>query len=58
LRRALQRFIEDPLSEALIAGQFSERPLFLEVYLLDNKLFYRPVGVEGDVKAEGALLNN
>jgi ATP-dependent Clp protease ATP-binding subunit ClpC len=59
LRRAIQRFIEDPLSEALIAGQFPERPAFLEIYLDVNKLFYRPVGVEGDSKSsEGALLAN
>jgi ATP-dependent Clp protease ATP-binding subunit ClpC len=56
LRRALQRFIEDPLSEALIAGQFVERPAFLEIYLDVNKLFYRPVGIEGDGKSEGAAL--
>jgi ATP-dependent Clp protease ATP-binding subunit ClpC len=57
LRRAIQRFIEDPLSEALIAGQFPERPAFLEIYLDVNKLFYRPVGIEGDGKsAEGAAL--
>jgi ATP-dependent Clp protease ATP-binding subunit ClpC len=43
LRRALQRFIEDPLSEALIAGGIAERPAFLEVYLENNQLFYRPV---------------
>src|ERR1035437_7822039 len=30
LRRALQRFIEDPLSEALIAGGIAQRPAFLE----------------------------
>jgi len=57
LRRALQRYIEDPLSEALIAGQFVERPVFLEIYLDVNKLFYRPVGVEGgEAKSEGAAL--
>jgi ATP-dependent Clp protease ATP-binding subunit ClpC len=56
LRRALQRYIEDPLSEALIAGQFIERPVFLEIYLDVNKLFYRPVGLEGEIKSEGAAL--
>jgi ATP-dependent Clp protease ATP-binding subunit ClpC len=56
LRRALQRYVEDPLSEALIAGGISERPAFLEVYLENNQLFYRPVGQEGIEKSEGVLL--
>jgi ATP-dependent Clp protease ATP-binding subunit ClpC len=53
LRRALQKYIEDPLSEALIQGTITTRPAFIEVYLDSNKLFYRPVGEE---KAEGVLL--
>src|SRR6201747_1596065 len=56
LRRALQRYIEDPLSEALIAGQISERPAFLEVYLENNLLHYRPVTSEGEEKAAGLAL--
>ena len=57
LRRALQRYVEDPLSEALIAGSISERPAFLEVYLENNQLYYRPVGqVVGDEKSDGVLL--
>ncbi len=55
LRRALQRYVEDPLSEALIAGHISERPAFLEVYLENNQLFYRPVSQEGE-EAEGKAL--
>ncbi len=50
LRRALQRFIEDPLSEALIAGQIPERPAFLEIYLDGDKLFYRPVSPDGNTE--------
>ena len=46
LRRALQRYVEDPLSEALIAGQITDRPAFLEVYLENNQLFYRPVSTD------------
>ncbi len=46
LRRALQRYVEDPLSEALIAGHIADRPAFLEVYLENNQLFYRPVRPE------------
>ena len=42
LRRALQRFIEDPLSEALIGGGIIERPAFLEVYLDNNVLSLPP----------------
>ena len=56
LRRALQRYVEDPLSEALIAGQILDRPAFIEVYLENNQLFYRPVGLEGEVKTDGILL--
>ena len=56
LRRALQRFIEDPLSEALIAGQIAERPAFLEVYLENNTLHYRPVSADGEEKSAGLAL--
>src|ERR1700684_3080445 len=56
LRRALQRYVEDPLSEALIAGGISERPAFLEVYLDNNQLFYRPVSEVGEDKSTGILL--
>ena len=56
LRRALQRYVEDPLSEALIAGNISERPAFLEVYLENNNLFYRGLKAEGEEKSEGVLL--
>jgi ATP-dependent Clp protease ATP-binding subunit ClpC len=59
LRRALQRYVEDPLSEALIAGQIQERPAFLEVYLDANQLFYRPVSADENAteeKAAGVLL--
>jgi ATP-dependent Clp protease ATP-binding subunit ClpC len=58
LRRALQRYVEDPLSEALIAGNIAQRPAFLEVYLANNQLFYRPVVQDGEEAAasEGILL--
>jgi ATP-dependent Clp protease ATP-binding subunit ClpC len=45
LRRALQKHVEDPLSEALIQGHLSEATL-LEVFLDENELNYRPVGIE------------
>ena len=41
LRRALQKFIEDPLSEALIQGTLP-RPSELEVYLGDSGIFCLP----------------
>ena len=53
LRRALQKYIEDPLSEALIQGTFTTRPAFIEVYMENDRLFWRPVGEE---KQEGVLL--
>jgi ATP-dependent Clp protease ATP-binding subunit ClpC len=56
LRRALQRYVEDPLSEALIGGGITERPAFLEVYLENNQLFYRPVSEVGEDKSTGILL--
>jgi ATP-dependent Clp protease ATP-binding subunit ClpC len=53
LRRALQKYIEDPLSEALIQGTINVRPAFIEVFLEGNKLFYRPVDSKEN---EGVLL--
>ena len=59
LRRALQKYVEDPLSEALIAGHIQERPAFLEVYLDNNQLFYRPIGSEGvERSSEGIALTS
>jgi ATP-dependent Clp protease ATP-binding subunit ClpC len=43
LRRALQKCIEDPLSEALIEGTINTRLAFIEVFLEDTKLYYRPL---------------
>jgi ATP-dependent Clp protease ATP-binding subunit ClpC len=42
LRRALQRYVEDPLSEELIRGQL--RGGDIEVYLDGERLGYRPAG--------------
>jgi ATP-dependent Clp protease ATP-binding subunit ClpC len=50
LRRALQKYIEDPLSEALIQGVLP-RPSELEVYLGDTGIYYRPLNVEQPVGA-------
>ncbi len=66
LRRALQRFIEDPLSEALIQGQLP-RPAELEIYRGADGIYYRPIerpeeagadeGAEGETSevAEGGV---
>ena len=59
LRRALQRYVEDPLSEAMIAGQITARPAFLEVYLEADQLFYRPITDDENASEEkpaGVLL--
>ena len=45
LRRALQKYVEDPLSEALIQGHLREAPL-IEVFLDGDELNYRPIGIE------------
>ncbi len=45
LRRALQKYVEDPLSEALIQGQLGDVSL-IEMFLDGDDLNYRPVGVE------------
>ena len=45
LRRALQKYVEDPLSEALIGGRFIEASV-IEVYVDGDALQYRPVELE------------
>jgi ATP-dependent Clp protease ATP-binding subunit ClpC len=45
LRRALQKYVEDPLSEALIQGQLAGSSL-VEVFLSGDELDFRPVGIE------------
>ncbi|MBZ5515987.1 MAG: ATP-dependent Clp protease ATP-binding subunit [Acidobacteriia bacterium] len=42
LRRALQRYVEDPLSEALIQGEI-QPPTILEVIVENEALYYRSV---------------
>jgi ATP-dependent Clp protease ATP-binding subunit ClpC len=53
LRRALQKYIEDPLSEALIQGNLP-RPSELEVYLGETGIYYRPISGEEELVAVGA----
>src|SRR5207302_2009831 len=54
LRRALQKFVEDPLSEAIIQGTLP-RPSELEVYLSDTGIFCRPVGAEAPMDDSEAV---
>ena len=54
LRRALQKYIEDPLSEALIQGSLP-RPSELEVYLGDTGIYYRQLNaLESEAVTAGA----
>ena len=45
LRRALQKYVEDPLSEALIQGHLGDASL-IEMFLDGNDLNYRTIGIE------------
>ena len=52
MRRALQKYIEDPLSESLIQGTLP-RPAELEVYLGDTGIYYRQVNAEAEAVPAG-----
>ena len=52
IRRALQKYVEDPLSEALIQGQL-EGATQVEIFLNGQELDFRPAGIE---TADDALL--
>ena len=45
LRRALQKYVEDPLSEALIQGHLGDASL-IEMFLDGDDLTYRAIGIE------------
>jgi len=51
LRRALQKYIEDPLSEALIQGSLP-RPSELEVYLGDTGIYCRQIAGESELQEQ------
>jgi ATP-dependent Clp protease ATP-binding subunit ClpC len=58
LRRALQKFVEDPLSEALIQGRIGAASL-VEIFLDGNGLNYRPimpVELPGELKDQDEVL--
>jgi ATP-dependent Clp protease ATP-binding subunit ClpC len=52
LRRALQKYIEDPLSEALIQGSL-QRPAEYEVFLGETGIFCRVISPEAEEAAVG-----
>ena len=52
LRRAIQKYVEDPVAELIIEGKLKENDT-LTVYLRDDVLYYRPKGS----KSEGAPLS-
>nr|MBA2340011.1 ATP-dependent Clp protease ATP-binding subunit [Pyrinomonadaceae bacterium] len=45
LRRALQKYVEDPLSESLIQGTLGDSPV-IEMFVEGDELNHRPAGVE------------
>jgi ATP-dependent Clp protease ATP-binding subunit ClpC len=55
LRRAIERMVEDPLSEGLLRGEFKESKL-IHISLKDKHLFFEPqeAPASGDKKAVGA----
>ncbi|MBY0375121.1 MAG: ATP-dependent Clp protease ATP-binding subunit, partial [Bryobacteraceae bacterium] len=55
LRRALQKYIEDPLAEMVIQNTLP-RPCELEVYLGDTGIFCRPINPPEGVTPEGELV--
>jgi len=54
LKRALQRNVEDELSEAIIQGELDAESI-VEVFVENDKLAFRPVRLEAALE-EGALL--
>ncbi len=55
LRRALQKYIEDPLSDLLLQGAITQ-PAFIEVFVENDSLYYRPVSSQPDAAAPEAML--
>jgi ATP-dependent Clp protease ATP-binding subunit ClpC len=54
LRRALQKFIEDPLAEALIQGVLP-KPADLEIFLEADGLYYRELKESESDEGEGGV---
>jgi ATP-dependent Clp protease ATP-binding subunit ClpC len=47
LRRAIQKYIEDPVSELIIQGKLN-RDRTISIYMQGDQLFYRPMDAEKD----------
>jgi ATP-dependent Clp protease ATP-binding subunit ClpC len=58
LRRAVQRYIEDPLSEEFLLGRFVAGDTIVADLDEDNKLFFRRKEDEGPKKKEKHLVKN
>ncbi len=58
LRRAVQRYIEDPLSEEFLLGRFSSGDTIVADLDEDNKVFFRRKEDEGPRKKEKQLVKN
>jgi hypothetical protein len=52
----LQKYVEDPLSEALIQGELGEA-MQIEVFLDNDELNYRPAGVEQTRDGDALLIH-
>ena len=48
LRRAIQKYIEDPVSELIIQGKLKEKET-LSIYAKDGALYYRAKGSKSEV---------
>jgi ATP-dependent Clp protease ATP-binding subunit ClpC len=55
LRRALQKYVEDPVAEALIQGTISGSPSVVEIYVDHDQLRHRRVRAESE-QSEDVLL--
>jgi ATP-dependent Clp protease ATP-binding subunit ClpA len=53
LKRAIERLVEDPLSEGLLRGEFKEAK-HIHISLKDKHLFFEPMETGGDKKEVGA----
>jgi ATP-dependent Clp protease ATP-binding subunit ClpC len=53
LKRAIERLVEDPLSEGLLRGEFKEAK-HIHISLKDKHLFFEPMDTGGDKKEVGA----
>ena len=55
LRRALQKYVEDPLSEALIQGQLGDASL-VEMYLESGALSFRSIMIDEEGREQSSDL--